>query len=161
MIKIESTWKREIKEQTLQLTFLLDCGRTVRSSHRRCSIKKYVLKDFAISTWKGTKYVNGVITAYYTRSLNLHLIYHYPEAYSEIIKHQRWRVLLFTKRFVFAKHSSLDVWQDSECVPAISYLPFWQIAKKLQFFGVAVPFGRLLIKREAFSTYGFLMIQGE
>ena len=39
-IKIESTWRREIKEQTPQLTLLL----TVRSSHRRCSIKKLFLK---------------------------------------------------------------------------------------------------------------------
>ena len=49
LIKIESTWKREIKEQIPQLT-LLCCGRTARSSHRRCSIKKAVLKNFAIST---------------------------------------------------------------------------------------------------------------
>ena len=34
---------REYKEQTPQLT-LLYCGRTVRSSHRRCSIKKLFLK---------------------------------------------------------------------------------------------------------------------
>ena len=39
LIKIESTWRREIKEQAPQLT-LLYCGRTVRSSHRRCSQKK-------------------------------------------------------------------------------------------------------------------------
>ena len=37
MIKTESTWRREIKEQTPQLT-LLYCGRTVRRS-RRCYIK--------------------------------------------------------------------------------------------------------------------------
>ena len=43
LIKIKSTWRREIKEQTPQLT-LLCCGRTVRSSHRRCSIKKLLLK---------------------------------------------------------------------------------------------------------------------
>ena len=48
LIKTESTWKREIKEQTPQLT--LCCGRTARSSHRRCSIKKSVLKNFVIST---------------------------------------------------------------------------------------------------------------
>ena len=47
LIKIESTWRREIKEQTLQMT-LLYCGRTARSNHRRCSIKKVVLKNFAI-----------------------------------------------------------------------------------------------------------------
>ena len=50
LIKIESTWRRGIKEQTPQLT-LLYCGRTFRSSHRRCSIKEAVLKIFAISTW--------------------------------------------------------------------------------------------------------------
>ena len=49
MIKIESTQRREIKGQTPQLT-LLYCGRTVRSSHRRCSIKKAALKNFAKST---------------------------------------------------------------------------------------------------------------
>ena len=43
LIKIESTWRREIKEQASHLT-LLYCGRTVRSSHRRCSIKKLFLK---------------------------------------------------------------------------------------------------------------------
>ena len=42
MIKTESTWRREIKEQTPQLT-LLYCGRTVRSS-RSCYIKKLFLK---------------------------------------------------------------------------------------------------------------------
>ena len=47
LIKIESTWRREIKEQTPQLT-LLYYGRTVRSSHWSCSIRK--LKNFAIST---------------------------------------------------------------------------------------------------------------
>ena len=41
--KIESTWRREIKEQPHQLTFLY-CGETIRSSHRRCSIKKLFLK---------------------------------------------------------------------------------------------------------------------
>ena len=51
LIKIESTWRHEIKEQTLQLA-LLYCGRTVRSSHRRCSIKKTVLKNYAILTGK-------------------------------------------------------------------------------------------------------------
>ena len=48
-IKIENTWMREIKGQTPQLT-LLYCGRTVRNSHRRCSITKAVLNNFAIST---------------------------------------------------------------------------------------------------------------
>ena len=43
MIKIESTSRREIKEQTPHLT-LLYCSRTARSSHRRCSIKKLLLK---------------------------------------------------------------------------------------------------------------------
>ena len=42
-IKIESTWRREIKEQTPQLT-LLYRGRTIRSSHRRCSRRKLFLK---------------------------------------------------------------------------------------------------------------------
>ena len=45
LIKIESTWRREIKEQAPQLT-LFYCGRTARSSHRRWSIKKAVLKNF-------------------------------------------------------------------------------------------------------------------
>ena len=49
LIKIESTRRREIKEQTPQLT-LLYCGRTVRSSHWRSSVKKTVLKNFEIST---------------------------------------------------------------------------------------------------------------
>ena len=44
LAKIESSWTREIKKQTLQL-ILLCCGRTVRSSHRRCSIKKLFLKN--------------------------------------------------------------------------------------------------------------------
>ena len=43
LIKIESTCGREIKEQAPQLT-LLYCGRTVRSSHRRCCIRKLFLK---------------------------------------------------------------------------------------------------------------------
>ena len=43
LIQIESTWRREIKEQTLQLT-LLHRSRTVRSSHRRCSIRQLFLK---------------------------------------------------------------------------------------------------------------------
>ena len=42
-IKIESTWRREIKKQTPQLT-LPYRGRTIRSSHRRCSIRKLFLK---------------------------------------------------------------------------------------------------------------------
>ena len=45
LIKIESTWRREIKEQTPQLT-LLHGGRTVRSSRRNCSIRKLFLKIF-------------------------------------------------------------------------------------------------------------------
>ena len=48
LIKIESTWRCKIKEQTPQVT-LLYCGRTVRSIHRRCT-KKTVLKNFAIPT---------------------------------------------------------------------------------------------------------------
>ena len=43
LIKIESMWRREIKEQTPHLTFLYH-GRTVRSSHRRCCIRKLLLK---------------------------------------------------------------------------------------------------------------------
>ena len=39
LIKIESTWRCEIKEQAPELT-LLYRGRTVRSSHRRCFIRK-------------------------------------------------------------------------------------------------------------------------
>ena len=42
-IKIESTWRRKGKEQALQPT-LLYRGRTVRSSHRRCCIRKLFLK---------------------------------------------------------------------------------------------------------------------
>ena len=48
LIKNESMWRREIKEQALQLT-LLYCGKTVRSSHQRGSIKKAVLRNFTIS----------------------------------------------------------------------------------------------------------------
>ena len=47
LIKTESTWRCKIKEQTPQLT-LLYCGRTVRSSHQRCSIKKVVLKKIPV-----------------------------------------------------------------------------------------------------------------
>ena len=43
LVKFESMWSRKIKEQTPQLT-LLYCGRTVRSSHQRFSIKKLFLK---------------------------------------------------------------------------------------------------------------------
>ena len=43
LIKIERTWRREIKEQAPQLTLLYHC-RTVRSSHRRCCIRKQFLK---------------------------------------------------------------------------------------------------------------------
>ena len=49
LIKIESTWRREIKEQAPQVT-LLYCGGAVRSSHRMCTIKKTAFKYFAIST---------------------------------------------------------------------------------------------------------------
>ena len=42
-LKIESTWRRETKEQAPQLT-LLYCGRTVGSIHRWCSIKKMSFK---------------------------------------------------------------------------------------------------------------------
>ena len=43
LIKIESTWRREIKEKTLQLTSPY-YGRTVTSSHRRYCIRKLFLK---------------------------------------------------------------------------------------------------------------------
>ena len=43
LIKIESTWRCEIKEQSPQLT-LLCCGRNVRSSHWKCSMKNLLLK---------------------------------------------------------------------------------------------------------------------
>ena len=43
LINIESTWRREIKEQAPQST-LLYRGRTVRSSHRRSFIRKLFLK---------------------------------------------------------------------------------------------------------------------
>ena len=43
LIKIETTWRHEIKEQTPQLT-LLYYGKTVRSSQRKCSLRKLFLK---------------------------------------------------------------------------------------------------------------------
>ena len=43
LIKIESTWRREIKEQALQL-ILLYRGRIIKSSQRRCGIRKLFLK---------------------------------------------------------------------------------------------------------------------
>ena len=43
LIKIESTWRCKINEQAPQLT-LLYRGRTVRSSQRRCCIRKLFLK---------------------------------------------------------------------------------------------------------------------
>ena len=49
LIKFQSTRRREVKEQTPQLT-LLYCGRVARSSRRSFSIKKAVLKNFTIST---------------------------------------------------------------------------------------------------------------
>ena len=51
LIKIESKWSGEIQEQTLQLT-LLYSGRTIRSSQWRCSVKKAVFKNLAMSTRK-------------------------------------------------------------------------------------------------------------
>ena len=51
LIKIGSTWRREIKEQTPKLT-LLYRDRTIKRSHQRCSIKKAVLKNFTIFTGK-------------------------------------------------------------------------------------------------------------
>ena len=42
-IKIESTWRHEIKEQAPQLTLLYH-GRTVTSSHPRYCIRKLFLK---------------------------------------------------------------------------------------------------------------------
>ena len=41
------TWRRKSNNKTPQLT-LLHFGRTARSSHRKCSIKKHFLKTFAI-----------------------------------------------------------------------------------------------------------------
>ena len=51
LIKVESTRRGEIKEQapSAQL-ILLHCGRSARSSHQRCSLKKAVFKNFVIST---------------------------------------------------------------------------------------------------------------
>ena len=49
LIKIESTWRSEIKEQAPKL-ILLYFGRTVRISHQKCFIKEAVLKNLAIST---------------------------------------------------------------------------------------------------------------
>ena len=43
LIKIENTWRCKIKEQAPQLT-LLHRGKTVRSSHQTCSIRKLFLK---------------------------------------------------------------------------------------------------------------------
>ena len=51
LIKIKSTCGCKISEQTLQLT-LLHWGSTVRSSHQSCSLKKAILKHFAIFTGK-------------------------------------------------------------------------------------------------------------
>ena len=48
LIKFESMWRYEIKEQTRQMT-LLYYGWTVRSSHRMFSIKKLFLKFRNIS----------------------------------------------------------------------------------------------------------------
>ena len=45
LIKIKNMWRRKIKEQAPQL-ILLCCSRTVRSSHRSCSIKKAVFNKF-------------------------------------------------------------------------------------------------------------------
>ena len=42
LIKTESTWRRESKEQEHQLTLL--CGRTVRSSHWRCCMRQLIFK---------------------------------------------------------------------------------------------------------------------
>ena len=43
LIKIESMWRHEIKEQAPQFT-LMYCGRTVRSSHQSSCIRKLFLK---------------------------------------------------------------------------------------------------------------------
>ena len=43
LINIESTWRCEIKELASQLA-LLYCGRTVRNSHQRCCIRKFLFK---------------------------------------------------------------------------------------------------------------------
>ena len=47
LVKIESTWRREIKEQAPQLT-LLYRGRTAKSSHLWCCIRKLFLKFCSI-----------------------------------------------------------------------------------------------------------------
>ena len=49
LIKMKSTWRHGIKEQTPQLT-LLYFARTFGSSHWRCSINKPVLKNCKLST---------------------------------------------------------------------------------------------------------------
>ena len=70
-IKIESTWRRKIKEQAPQLT-LLYCSITVRSSHQRCCLRKLFLKNFAIST--GNTCV-GLCFLKSCTSLNLRLVF--------------------------------------------------------------------------------------
>ena len=55
LIKIESMWRCKVKEQAPQLA-LLHCSRTVRSSHQRCSLKKALLKNFAIFTCVGLSF---------------------------------------------------------------------------------------------------------
>ena len=66
LIKFESTWRREIKEQALQLT-LLYCGRTVRSSHRRFCIKKAVLKAVLYKKLALFKNVTGLKACNYIK----------------------------------------------------------------------------------------------
>ena len=43
LIKIDSTWRHEIKEQAPRLT-LLYRSRTIRSNHRRCCLRKLFLR---------------------------------------------------------------------------------------------------------------------
>ena len=66
LIKFESTWRREIKEQALQLT-LLYRGRTVRSSHRRFCIKKAVLKAVLYKKLALFKNVTGLKACNYIK----------------------------------------------------------------------------------------------
>ena len=49
LIKVESTWRHKIKEQSPQLT-LLYRDRTVGSSHGRCCIRKLFLKTLFLET---------------------------------------------------------------------------------------------------------------
>ena len=58
LIKIESTWRHEIKEPTPQLT-LLCRGKSVRFSHRRCSIRQLFLKIFTVNACVGVYFLKS------------------------------------------------------------------------------------------------------